>query len=197
MKRNFLGTGVLCFALLFPTIAAAKNLHLVDADRSTGFALYRSGAPTEEDVRKFCRLGIQEIYVLSGNAKDFEVLYHESCPTLEVVYDEKQSVGSPLTAKFLDEFDGRIAAAQKEGRKIAFRCNCGCHRTGRLAAYYNMKYRGFSIRDALDDMRQHGKFMWWYMRKLKPQVVALSDFINHEKCELTGHKARYCVVGGP
>lgn len=167
----------------------AKNLHLIQENNETGFAIYRTGKPNYWDMKKFCELGIEEIMVLSGNAEQFEGRHKEACPNLKVIYNEKQKAKIPLTRSFLNFFDNWVQEAQAKGKKIAFRCNCGCHRTGRLAAYYQMKYQGLSAKDAKILMKKHGKWMVFF-RFLYPQVDALNNFIKDEECSTYDN---YCV----
>ena len=199
MKSRRLRRGTLfTAALLIATSAAAKNLHLIEHDSSTGFTIYRTGIPDEKDMRYFCEdLGIQQIVVLSGNGSEVEEKYGGSCPShLKVVYDYKQSSTCALTAEFLTDFDLWVEEAREKGWQIAFRCNCGCHRTGRLAAYYQMKYQSRSIEDALADLKKKGKWMWWppLWKRLKAQTIALSNFKDGKECGLKGRKRKYCVV---
>ena len=190
--------GMICaLALTIAPGALAKNLWLIDEDPESGFALYRSGVPDEADVRRLCELGIEEMVVLSGNGAEHEARHRRACPELRVVYDHRQDVDCALTATFLADFDRWVDEAREEGRKIAFRCNCGCHRTGRLAAYYQMKHRGASIDEALALMNERGKRMWWYRSRLGPQVAALRSYIDGQGCELEGRRRRFCVVEEP
>ena len=132
-----------------PTIEASQNprgvnnLHLIDADPDTGFAISRLGEPDAAGVRGLCELGVTEIAVLAGSALDYEVLHQAECPELRVVYNHEDDL-SPLSTAWLAQFDAWVASAKEGGRKIAFRCSCGCHRTGRLAAYYQMRHRGLT-----------------------------------------------------
>jgi hypothetical protein len=178
------------FCLVNVNDAYAGNLHLIDADEATGFSIYRTGAPDREDMKEFCRLGIQEIMVLSGTASKHEYKYQAECPTLKVIYNTKGNSRVPLTKEFLNYFDNWVQEAKATGKKIAFRCTCGCHRTGRLAAYYQMKYQGITADDAKSIMTARGKWMW-LMPHLYPQVSALNDYINGRGCST---RAKYCVT---
>jgi protein-tyrosine phosphatase len=169
--------------------ALADNLHLIDSSETSGFAIYRSGAPSKKDMADYCKHGIQEMMVLSGDAKDHEFKYQSECPTLRVIYDVKQDGNIPLDQKFLDYFDHWVQDAQATGKKIVFRCQCGCHRTGRLAAYYQMKYQNNTSEDAIAIMNTHGKFMLFHP-ELRPQVLALEDEIKGRPCT---QKKKYCV----
>ena len=182
---------LLFFFLLFSFNAyATKNLHLIDKDNSSGYAIYRTSKPKKpKDVLKLCQLGIEEIAVLSGNAIDYEYKYHRQCPNLKVVYNQKQNARIPLRSGFLSWFDSWVQEAREEGKKIAFRCNCGCHRTGRLAAYYQMKYQSLTSTDAKIIMKKHGKFMFLF-KTLFHQVEALEDHIYQRDCST---KLKYCV----
>lgn len=199
MKRTLLGSAtLLAAAFLIAASAAAKNLHPIEHDSSTGFTMYRTGAPDEEDMRYFCEdLGIQQIVVLSGNGDKFEERYREDCPSkLEVIYNYKQSHKCALTIEFLEDFDLWVEQAKRKGWQVAFRCNCGCHRTGRLAAYYRMKYQNRSVEDSLSDMKKNGKWMWWppLWNALKAQTIALHNYKEGKECELKGRKRKHCVV---
>lgn len=160
--------------------AAAKNFHLVDA-LPNGFRFYRSGVPTKKDLERFSDLGIQEIAVLSGDAESYEIKYAHLVPNLKIVYNEKQDSGEPLTATFLEWFDNWIQEARAEGKVIAIRCRCGCHRTGRLAAYYQMKYQNLTSKEAYDILDEYGKRMFLH-RDLESQVKALEDYIRGRPC---------------
>ncbi len=171
-------------------VSFGMNLHLVDRDLESGYSMYRTGLPTFNDIKQMCDLGITEMMVLSGNAEDHEFKYQKACPNLKVVYNKKQKVSIPLSDTFLADFDEWVKDSMEKGKKIAFRCNCGCHRTGRLAAYYQMKYQGLSVKDALALMKLRGKFMWAFTTVLPPQVIALNDYILGRKCSVS---RKFCV----
>ncbi|MBI3535623.1 MAG: dual specificity protein phosphatase family protein [Deltaproteobacteria bacterium] len=171
------------------SVYKGNNLQLIEEDKATGFAIFRSGEPEEEDLAEFCRLGIQEIMVLSGNAEDVEWKYKDQCPALKVIYNTKQDSTVPLNKKFLSDFDAWVTDAKVQGKKIAFRCECGCHRTGRLAGYYQMKYQSLTYKDASVVMTGRGKYMdqkpWLY-----EQLKALEDYIYQRPCSV---EKKYCV----
>ncbi len=182
-----LTVGLASFFLL-TSGALANNLHLIES-RANGFALYRTGAPDKKEVKELCDLGIQEIMVLSGDAEKHELKYQDECPTLKVIYNEKQSDDIALTKGFLNDFDTWVTDAQATGKKIAFRCVCGCHRTGRLAAYYQMKYQNITSVDAIAVMNKHGKVMFLH-QALKPQVRAMQDHLQGRACS---QEEKYCL----
>lgn len=181
---------IICFLLItFSLPTFAENLHLIDSDDVNGFSLFRSGKPGMDDMKNFCKLGIEEIMVLSGDANKYEFKYHDICPTLKVVYNEVQNPKTPLTKSFIEKFDQWVTEAQLKGKKIAFRCDCGCHRTGRLAAYYQMKYQHLTVEDAQAIMDKHGKYMA-FQKQLIPQTQALFDYIKGKSCSVP---VKYCV----
>jgi hypothetical protein len=189
------GTGTAAVAVTLILLAAGcggphNNLHLVE-ELPNGYALYRAGKPDRDDVAAYCRLGIQEIAVLAGNAGTHEERFRDACPSLAVVYDESQDTDVPLDVAFLDWFDAWVQTARREGRRIAVRCNCGCHRTGRLVAYYQMRYQNLTLEDALAVMFERGK-RWWLHGEIEPQVRALADHLAGRPC---GQEPRYCVGG--
>jgi hypothetical protein len=180
---------IILFALFSISSFAKLNLHVIDTDPETGFAIYRTSKPDSEGMKELCDAGITEIMVMSGNAVDFEQLYSADCPGLKVIFDKQMKAKLPMSESFLNKFDTWVKDAQEKGKKIAFRCNCGCHRTGRLAAYYQMKYQRLSAVDAKIIMKKHGKFMFLFPY-LKPQVDALKDYIMGRECST---KEKYCV----
>jgi hypothetical protein len=192
-----LGVGYFATSRAAPTIdrasnpAGVNNLHLIDADPKTGFAIYRLGEPDASDVRGLCELGISEIVVLAGSALEHEKAYEEECPSLEIIYNVEDDL-SPLSVTWLSSFDRWVTQAQAAGTKIAFRCACGCHRTGRLAAYYQMKYRGMSVKDAWDLALARGSLMEVvdYFSGLQQQIIALHEHLHDQPCS----QGEYCVV---
>ena len=174
--------------------ADALNLHLIEQSKSNGFSIYRLGKPTREDIKDLCQKGIEEIMVLSGNAEQVEMAYQDACPNLKVVYNYKQTTQVALDIEFLNIFDEWVEQARITGKKIAFRCNCGCHRTGRLAAYYRMKFNGWDIEAAIDEMWKLGKWMAFFPH-LKNQARALDDYIHGRPCS---EELKHCVrLQGP
>ncbi|MBC7693067.1 MAG: dual specificity protein phosphatase family protein [Methylotenera sp.] len=191
IKLLFLSVIMTVSSAFNATTASAKNLHQVDEDSQSGYAMYRTGKPNLRDFKEICALGITQMIVLSGDADKAELKYRDQyCPQLEILYNEKQTVKVALTTGFLKQFDEWVKVAKEKGIKIAFRCDCGCHRTGRLAAYYEMKYMGASSDAAIRNMKALGKWMFLYPH-LKNQVWALSNYIHGEPCSQSG---KYCVT---
>jgi protein-tyrosine phosphatase len=164
---------------LCASVAEARNLHLIEK-LPNGYAIYRLGKPDEEGMLEMRELGIQEIAVLSGNAEKHEEKYRHLYPELEVVYNEKQRVRKLPDPAFLDWFDAWVEEARREGKIIAFRCDCGCHRTGRLAAYYQMKWQNLTYEDAVEIMMEHGRRMFFYP-SLPDQVRELQKRIEAQR----------------
>ena len=167
--------GVAVLYLLLPASISAKNLHLMES-LPNGFAIYRSGDPSPKDMREFKRLGILEMAVLTGDAEKKELKFHHLHPDLRIVYNEKQNHRIPLDDVFLDWFDSWVETARSEGKIIAFRCHCGCHRAGRLAAYYQMRWQNLTFEDATVLMKEYGKNMgayghlWDQVRELEKRI---------------------------
>jgi len=171
-----------------------NNLHLIDRDSISGFTLYRLGEPSRDDIEALCLLGVEEIAVFSGSAKEVEQRYRDVCPNLKVVYNVDHDSREPLTAEFLQAFDSWIAEAKEEGKSIAFRCDGGSHRTGRVAAYYQMKYRGLRAKDAWDLAKSRGAVMHIVDKYsgLQKQFIALGEYASGQECSQPG----YCVADG-
>jgi hypothetical protein len=219
------------------TVADKKNS---PNDKNPNFSIYRTGKPDFVQFEHMvCDLGITETYVLSNNGneveeawndkelsegrckekfieKHFDKVTHKEVTVLKrpmVVNTFAQNVKKhTLTAGFLKQFDDWVKKAQTSGKKIAFRCNCGCHRTGRVAAYYEMAYMGkvpgdkhdpdSAVAELFDDAHQKtgdilkdlAKDAYWSLdgvgRSLKFQVQALYDFIHKVPCST---KEKFCV----
>ncbi|MBC7386895.1 MAG: dual specificity protein phosphatase family protein [Cryobacterium sp.] len=194
MKLHALISGLFLAALQFTSHDAhalgrmKQNMHLIQEDQK-GFAIYRTSEPNAADMQNFCKLGITEMMVLSGDGQIDTDLAKKYCPQLKVVYNTQQTAKIPMSGDFLDGFDSWVKESQAMGKKIAFRCHCGCHRTGRLAAYYQMKYMGYSAEAANKDLRKFAKYMILYPF-LDNQVRALHDYVEGKSCS---EKEKYCV----
>ncbi len=173
---------ILLFALGAATSAQADNLHSIEHG-SNGFEIYRSGIPTHPEFKGICAAGIRRFIVLSGDAQKVELKYASECPGTQVLFNFRQDATVPLTPEFLKQFDGWVAQARADGAKILFRCDCGCHRTGRLAAYYRMKYDGYTVAQAVSEMNDLGKFMGMFPT-LPAQVQALDDYVHARPCSV-------------
>jgi hypothetical protein len=165
----------------FSAAAPAANIHVIE-ELPNGFALFRSGEPGRSGIEEFKRLGITEIAVLAGNAESNESKYIDIHPDLKVVYNEEQETDTLPPQEFFDWFDRWIEEARREGKRIAIRCNCGCHRTGRLAAYYQMKWQNLPYQDAIILMKAHGKRMAYYPY-LNNQVRILHQRILNQQAQ--------------
>ena len=167
------------------------NIHLLDTNNN-GFEIYRMGAPGPKDMKTLCDKGISEVLVLSGNSHKHEQRYNDFCPGIKIV-EVSQSVSTPLNHDFLQKFDEMISKAKSEGKKIAFRCTAGAHRTGRLSAYYELKYKHLELDQALNNMKHRGLINDILFPQLTPQVEELNRYINGDACVQKPH----CVVNSP
>ena len=155
---------------------------LVTQDPASGFALYRSGRLSPADLEVLCRLGVEEILVLDGQGADRECLFQQTlCPGLRIRYDFAQEEDRPVSLDFLQAFDAWIEDARANGTKVAIRCRHGWHRTGRLAAYYRIRFEGYSADDAIREMQDIGRMMWRHPT-LDPQVEAYEDVVAGRPC---------------
>lgn len=143
--------------------------------------IYRSSQPGNDDIQELCNLGIRNIISLNGADSDLDI---SKCDGMKIIYNEKQSAKTPVSASFLNFFDDAV----KEGN-LLFHCSVGSHRTGRLAAFFRMKYNGWSSKRAIKEMKKVGKYMWAFPM-LDNQVRAMNDFILNKKCS---EKEKYCI----
>jgi len=172
-------TGLLVALVSFGCAAAP---HRVDSDAATGFVLYRSGQLSRAELARLCDEGVEELVVLDGGAvgRECEML-RESCSNLRVRYNFAQNEKHSVSQEFLAAFDQWIEEGQAEGRKLAYRCRRGWHRAGRLTAYYQMRFMGAGVEEAIDEMQVRGRFMAWFPQ-LNPQVEALGQLVAGEPC---------------
>lgn len=167
---------------LTPLTGCADAPRKIAEDPSTGFALYRSGRLSSADLGVLCGLGVEEILVLDGEGSDRECLFRRTvCPQMRVRYDHAQEEDNPVSTDFLGAFDVWIEEARADGRTVAFRCRHGWHRTGRLAAYYRMRFEGASAAEAAREMQRIGRMMWRHPT-LDPQVEAYADIVAGRPC---------------
>jgi hypothetical protein len=122
--------------------------------------------------------------VMSGDAQSHEKKYQAEgvCPNIEVIYDRNQRWDRPVERQFLEWFDGEVDRAKKDGAGLLFRCVTGSHRTGRIAAYYRMKYQDMSVGDAIKEMNNTGTLMPFFGMWMTPQVRAIDDYVHHRPC---------------
>lgn len=189
-KLRFRGWG-LGFLLVFLAGCGGKDEHrLVQLDSSPdGFGMYRSGQPEDPDLEEWCSLGIRKIFALNGEGEAYRAKLQALCPDAEIVYNEAQDPATAVTTAFLQKFDDAVAQAKLDGTKILFHCSCGCHRTGRLAAYYRIKYQNWTVDDALSEMYAIGRSMGGHPY-LADQVRSFGDFVSQRPC---GQDAKSCV----
>lgn len=170
---------------------AHNNLHQIEgpdslpAPPTPAFRLYRSGVPSRKTFEQWCsQYDIQRVIVLSGDAKSHEREYQADglCPEIEVLYDIKQTYSDPVTDGFLTYLDAEIERARADGVGLLFRCQTGSHRTGRAAAWVQMKYQGIPVDEAIDTMTHKGVLMWALNPKLIPQVRAMDDYLHGREC---------------
>lgn len=173
-------SGLLLASLLLAGCADAPRL--VAEDPESGFAIYRSGRLSPAELSDLCALGVEEIVVLDGRGAERECSFRgATCPGLRVRYDVAQDEDRPVSAEFLLAFGSWVDEARADGRKVAFRCRLGSHRTGRLAAFYRMRFEGVAAADAIDEMLAIGQVMWLHP-SLDQQVMAYGDLIAGRPC---------------
>ncbi len=195
MKRSANRMHWVALLLCMPiTVGCAEPPRAVAEDPDTGFALYRSGRLSPADLKVLCDAGVTEILILDGEAGQRECRLRESiCPDMRVRYNHAQDEDDPISVDFLEAFDDWISEAQADGRKVAFRCRHGWHRTGRLAAYYRIRFEGASAAAASREMHEIGSMMWRHPT-LTPQVEAYSDLVAGQPCSVD---AASCPVADP
>ena len=174
-----------------------NNLHQVDGpppgNPERAFRVYRSGAPSRSTFQNWCTVyGIERVIVMSGDAEAHELKYQGEgiCQDIEVIYNIQQNHAEPVSDGFLEWFDAQVQRAEEDGVGLLFRCQTGSHRAGRTAAYYQMKYQGVPVDEAIEIMDHKGMLMPLFNPVLIPQVYALDDYIHGRPCS---QEKKYCV----
>ncbi len=166
-----------------------NSYSVVDQKADSGFSVYRSGQPETPAIAEWCKAGVKSIYALNGRGSEYAEQLAKDCPQAKIIFDLAQDADVAVDHAFLEDFDREITSAQAGGYGVMFHCNCGCHRTGRLAAYYRMKYNQWTADQAIAEMNSIGKDMDEHVN-LIPQVRAMDDYIHARPCS---QEARYCV----
>jgi hypothetical protein len=193
MKNRFLSLIVAGLGLFLSGCGGLKNLHQVDADPATGYSLYRSGQPEgEKDAQEMCDLGIRKVFALNAGAWKYAADFERICGG-KVLYNEMQNPDAIIPVDFLDSFDKAVADAKAKGEGILFHCTCGCHRTGRLAAWYRLKFQGWDAEHAINEMNDVGEDMDEHPT-LPPQIRAMQDMLLGRACTQPGP---FCFSTGP
>ena len=173
---------LILLAAVLGSLGCSASPRLVDSNTATGFALYRSGQLSGAELTELCSQGVEELLVMDGGASNRECrMIRERCPGLRVRYNFAQNEKHAVTVEFLAAFDQWIEEGRSKGRKLAYRCRRGWHRAGRLTAYYQIRFMGAGVQEAIDEMQARGRFMWWYPQ-LVPQVEALAELVADEPC---------------
>lgn len=146
------------------------NIHRVDPGKGTeGFALYRMSAPIQKDLKSITDRKIKKIIVLSHNADDHERKIEGFPEEIEII-EVNQFTTRRLDKDFLGRFDRIISEAKKGGYAVAIRCQIGCHRTGRLAAYFEMRWLKHSAEEALVNYDKHGYLNRIFHRQVRREI---------------------------
>ena len=179
--------------------ARAGNLECLGGDcKGPGYAVYRSSNPGPAEWKAVCGNWRTDFVVLNDDRwQERDERYRKQCPNASVVYAKAQATSRSLDHDFLDFFDQVIARARAENRKVLFHCKLGVHRTGRLAAYYELKHEGWSLDRALQNFEEHIPFLtriygFVFDRRIRQQIRGIGAFV--EKGALCKDPRAGCVV---
>lgn len=194
-------TAVACLlAVLAGASSEAGNFECIAGEcRGPGFAVYRSSNPGPAEFGAVCGDWKTDFVVLNDDRwQEREERYRKHCPNGAVVYARSQSISRSLDRDFLAFFDQVVARARAEGRKVLFHCKLGAHRTGRLAAYYELKHEGWGLDRALADFDDHLPFLTrvygvFFNRRVRRQIRGIAAFLEDPSvCE--GDPGKDCVL---
>jgi protein tyrosine/serine phosphatase len=154
------------FALFRAQYAHAKRFREVSPGR-----FYRSGQMTVAGFREMiARYGIKTVINLQNEDPDPllrdhwfgkpHLLESELCKQLGVRYEllepdilpepNRLDKRPPVVDKYLDILDDEAAYP------VLLHCKAGLHRTGRLTAIYRMEYEGWTLGEAMRELRANG-----------------------------------------
>jgi len=197
------GAPALAFVLrlLFVPTAEANNLECIGGDcHGPGYAVYRSSEPGPQEWKAVCGTWKTDFVVLDDDSwQKRDRVYKRQCPNGTVVYAKSQSVAANLDTDFLAFFDQVIARARSEGRKVLLHCRLGTHRTGRLAAYYGLKFEGWALARALEDFDEHVAlvvrlFAFTKNNRVRCQIRGIAVFVQNPSASQPRDAADCMVV---
>jgi hypothetical protein len=197
---------VLAFVLplLLVCAAEARNLECIGGDcHGPGYAVYRSSEPGPLEWKAVCGAWKTDFFVLDDDSwQKRDRAYKRQCPNGTVVYAKSQSVATNLDTDFLAFFDRVIVRARSEGRKVLIHCRLGTHRTGRLAAYYGLKFEGWTLARALEDFEEHVAlvarlFAFTKNEHVRCQIRGIAAFVQDLSAPQPPEAADCIVVTSP
>jgi len=121
--------------------------------------LYRGAQPDEEGFKTLRDQGIMTII----NYRVEEDLVARERQIVESLGMHYIHIPWTIFGPYKQEvFDRSFEAiAEKDTAPVFFHCKRGSERTGVIAAAYNIKYRGWSLKEAVKDAEAHDvKFIW-------------------------------------
>ena len=193
---------MLAFVLppLLARAAEAGNLECIGGDcHGPGYAVYRSSEPGPPEWKAACGAWKTDFVVLDDDGwQQRDRAYKRHCPNGSVVYAKSQSVATNLDTDFLSFFDRVILRARSEGRKVLIHCRLGTHRTGRLAAYYGLKFEGWTLARALEDFEEHVAlvarlFAFNKNGQVRCQIRGIAAFLQDPSAPQPS-EASHCIV---
>ena len=111
--------------------ACAARPSLIDADSTTGFAVYRSGQLDRKALRALCDAGVEEMVVLGGGAAPRECSYRPvDCPGLRVRYDRRQDERRSASISSPPSTAGSRKPGARGGRSPSVAVTAGTARAG-------------------------------------------------------------------
>ena len=123
--------------------AGVPNLHKIND------SLYRSAQPTAEGMTNLVSLGINTVVNLRDNHSD-----DDEIGDLPLKARRIEIFTANMKEEYVDEFLAIVADA--DAAPVLVHCQHGADRTGTMCAMYRIMCEGWSVDDAIDEMKNGG-----------------------------------------
>lgn len=123
--------------------AGVPNLHKIND------SLYRSAQPTAEGMTNLVALGIRTVVNLRDNHSD-----DDEIGALPLKAKRIEIFTANMKEEYVDEF--LAVVADTNATPVLVHCQHGADRTGTMCAMYRIMREGWSVDDAIDEMRNGG-----------------------------------------
>lgn len=158
LKRFFL-IGI--FLSLFPS-------------KSPATTLFHLNKPNQKELTNLCSKKTLGAIVVGK----YQMEKHSpACAKERVLFSLRTGLRTPISKKDLDQFDRLIERALEQDLRVYLLSERGRFQAERLIAYYQMKYKNFSLTQVKEGLREKGPQLVPYMKYLWPELRSMQGRI--------------------